>query len=402
MSNGLLKSDSICSVSAPDVAIIGGGVVGAATAALLAGEGARVILYEREAIAAGASGRNSGVVQHPFDPPLVSLYEGTVEVYRALGAEVPDAGFRLADEPAGLLLVSPRVDVVTLLAQQLQTAFPYLAPSVLLGGDLLALEPMLAPDLVACRISAGYPIVPSAPTYALATLAERRGATIRQGREASPAVEAGACVGVRVAGTVEPAGAVIVACGPWTPEIIDPSGRWRPIRSVWGVVAETVMAAPPGHVLEEAEMDEALGAGHLLLDAAEPAEDPAVTLRFSLMTAAGRSVAGSTFLETEPDPNAWVERILRRGARFVPALLEAPIREVRVCARPVSADGRPLIGAVPGVDGLFVCAGHGPWGISTGPGSARLLTDLVLGRGADIPAAFDPGRFGRLVPLAGS
>ncbi len=389
-------------MSAPDFAIIGGGVVGTAAAALLAGEGARVILYEREAIAAGASGRNSGVVQHPFDPPLVGLYERTVEVYRALGAELPDAGFRLADEPAGLMLLSRRLDVVTLLAQHLQAAYPYLAPTVLQGDELLAVEPTLAPDLIACRISAGYPIVPSAPTYALATLAERRGATIRQGREASPAVEAGACIGVRVAGSVEPAGAVIVAGGPWTSEIIDPSGRWRPIRPVWGVVVETVMAVPPSHVLEEAEMDEALGAGHLLPESGQPTDDPAVAPRFSLMTAAGRSVAGSTFLEAEPDLGPWVERILQQGSRYVPALLEAPIREVRACARPVSADGRPLIGAVPGIDRLFVCAGHGPWGISTGPGSARLVANLALGRGVDIPAAFDPRRFGSLDLRTGS
>ena len=378
-------------MSAPDVAVIGGGVVGTAAAAILAGEGARVVLYEREAIAAGASGRNSGIVQHPFDPQLVPLYHGTVEVYRDLASELPAAGFRLPDEPAGLLLVSRRLDVVTLLAEQLLAAYPDLGPTVLSSDDLVALEPALAADLVACRIAAGFPIVPSAPTYALATLAERRGATIRQGRAAKPVLEGRACIGVSVGGRIEPAGAVIVAGGPWTPEIIDPGGRWQPIRAVWGVVVETELAAPPSHVLEEAEMDEALGAGHLV---AEAVEDPAVTPRFSLMTVAGRSVAGSTFLESEPELSPWVERILQRGSGFVPALLDAPIREVRACARPVAADGRPLIGGVPGVDNLFVCAGHGPWGISTGPASARLLADLVLGRGVTIPAAFDPGRFG--------
>ena len=371
-------------------------MVGTAAAAILAGEGARVVLYEREAIAAGASGRNSGVVQHPFDPPLVPLYQGTVEIYRDLGAALPEAGFRLADEPAGLLLLSRRLEVVTLLAEQLMAAYPALAPTVVSGDDLAALEPSLAADLVACRIAAGYPIVPSAPTYALATLAEGWGATIRQGRSAMPALDGGVCLGVNVGGRIERAGAVIVAGGPWTPEIIDPSGRWRPIRPVWGVVVETEMAAQPLHVLEEAEMDEALGAGHLVDEAVE---DPAVTPRFSLMTAAGRSVAGSTFLESEPELPPWVERILQRGAGFVPGLLEAPIREVRVCARPVAVDGRPLIGAVPGVGNLFVCAGHGPWGISTGPGSARLLADLVLGRQVQIPEEFDPGRFGG-VPTA--
>jgi glycine/D-amino acid oxidase-like deaminating enzyme len=50
----------------------------------------------------------------------------------------------------------------------------------------------------------------------------------------------------------------------------------------------------------------------------------------------------------------------------------------RVCARPQSLDGRPFIGAVGGTDGLFVCAGHGPWGISTGPASAAIAARAVL------------------------
>jgi glycine/D-amino acid oxidase-like deaminating enzyme len=50
------------------------------------------------------------------------------------------------------------------------------------------------------------------------------------------------------------------------------------------------------------------------------------------------------------------------------------------------------------IDGLFVAAGHGPWGISTGPGTARLVSELILGRiaQADLPDALAPDRFGRL------
>ena len=58
----------------------------------------------------------------------------------------------------------------------------------------------------------------------------------------------------------------------------------------------------------------------------------------------------------------------------------------RACPRPQSHDGRPVLGPVPGVEGLFVAAGHGPWGISAGPGSARLVADAMLGRDAAIPA----------------
>jgi glycine/D-amino acid oxidase-like deaminating enzyme len=44
--------------TAPDVVVIGAGIVGCATAAFLAERGASVLVVEREAIAAGASGRN--------------------------------------------------------------------------------------------------------------------------------------------------------------------------------------------------------------------------------------------------------------------------------------------------------------------------------------------------------
>jgi glycine/D-amino acid oxidase-like deaminating enzyme len=67
---------------------------------------------------------------------------------------------------------------------------------------------------------------------------------------------------------------------------------------------------------------------------------------------------------------------------------------VRACARPLSADGRPLLGRAPGRERVFVAAGHGPWGISLGAASARLVADLVLGRVAAPPPEFDPARFG--------
>jgi glycine/D-amino acid oxidase-like deaminating enzyme len=380
-------------MTTPDVAVIGGGIVGTATAALLAGSGARVRLYEREAVAAGASGRNSGVVQRPFDAALAPLYEETIALYRDLAAEV-EGGARLPDAPAGLLLVSHHAPLVRRLADELNAGTPGLGAEALEGPALRSLEPALAPEVVACRVPIGFPVPPGAGTYAFATLAERRGALIRLGRAAVPLVEGGRAVGVVVEGRVEPAGAVVVAAGPWTPALVDPTGRWRPIRPLWGVVVETELAGPPGHVLEEAEMDAALGTGDLAAEAGVEADDPGTTPEFSLVTAGGVSAVGSTFLDDEPDPEAWTERILRRGVRFVLGLLDAPIREVRACARPLSADGRPLIGAVPWAQGLYVCSGHGPWGISTGPGSARLVADLALGRPVTVPEAFDPGRFG--------
>ncbi|HEX6584073.1 MAG TPA: FAD-dependent oxidoreductase, partial [Thermoleophilaceae bacterium] len=60
-----------------DVAVIGGGIVGCAAAAFLAEAGVKVDLYERDEVGSAASGRNSGSVQHPFDPVMAELHAET-------------------------------------------------------------------------------------------------------------------------------------------------------------------------------------------------------------------------------------------------------------------------------------------------------------------------------------
>jgi D-amino-acid dehydrogenase len=70
---------------------------------------------------------------------------------------------------------------------------------------------------------------------------------------------------------------------------------------------------------------------------------------------------------------------MRRARDFVPSLAGAAVTGTRVCARPLSRDGLPFVGPVADVDGLFVCVGHGPWGISTGPASSALVVGMMLG-----------------------
>jgi glycine/D-amino acid oxidase-like deaminating enzyme len=377
----------------PDVAIVGGGIIGAAAAAFLATAGLRVTLYERSAIAAAASGRNSGAIQHPFDPVLVALYRESLALYRELAAA--SAGeFRLGDEPAGLLMIGPAEEAAAAarIADAWADAYPDARPEIVADRSLRDLEPALAAGLVACRLAIGYPVAPASATQAYARLAEARGATIRLGADADLALEGDTAVGVLVDGRLEPAGAVLVAAGPWTPALVDPTGRWQPIGRIWGVVAQLDLPDPPRHVIEEFEID--------IEPSSEPGEpaDADDGLGFSLMTADGVSVLGSTFLEEEPQPDAFVAGLRERGSRYVPAIATAPLVGLRACARPVALDGRPLVGAVPGIDRAFVAAGNGPWGISTGPGAARLIADMILGSDAPIPAALDPARFGRVTP----
>ena len=359
----------------PDVAIIGGGIVGCAAAAFLTEAGARVELYERDEVAAAASGRNSGSIQHPFDPVLTELHAETLDHYRGLdGLDLPEA-------PAGVLMLSSERDAVAPAVDEIGRDCPELEPTLLDPAELRAAEPRVAGDLWACRLETGYPVRPAATTRAFARRAFSAGARFHEGETAWPWIIGGRVRGVLASGVRRPAGAVLVSAGPWTPEVIDTTRRWRPIVPVWGVVAEVELDDAPAHVLEEVGVEELTGAS----------EGPPASI-FSLIPADGQISVGSTFLPEAPEPSAWAGRLRRAGERFVPGLQRAKLVGVRACARPQSLDGRPLVGELPGIDGLWAAAGHGPWGISTGPASARVVADALVGR-AEIPSALSVARF---------
>jgi len=315
-----------------DFAVIGGGIVGCALAAFLAEGGAAVTLYEREAIAAGASGRNSGVVQDPLDPELTALYEESLAHYREL------EGFELPEHPSGLLLLSDE---------------PFEHQGAELIDDPQRLEPALQPGLFARRIDTGRPVPPAAAAHAWAQRAQRAGAKIELGSD-------GPTSGPR-----------IIAAGPWTRDLVA-----LPIAPVWGVVVDVELSDAPVHVLEEAGID------------ALTSQDVPDVL-FSAVTARGISAIGSTFMPDKPDPEALAPVIIANARRFLADL--GSVRGLRACARPASADGRPMLGRIE--EELYVASGHGAWGVTLGPASARLVADLALGRPVEIPPALDVSRF---------
>ena len=353
------------------MAIIGGGIVGCAAAAFLAEAGVRVELYEGEEVAAAASGRNSGSVQHPFDPVLRDLHVETLRHYRELD------DFELPEEPAGVLMLARERAVLEPSVREVARDCPELAPALLGPDELRAVEPTVRPGLWGCRLETGYPVRPAAATRAFAKRAYAAGARFHEGETAWPWVIGARARGVLAAGVRRPAGAVLVAAGPWTPEVIDPTRAWQPIVPVWGVVAEVEMEDPPRHVLEEAGV-EAVGAG-------------GAASIFSLVAADGQVSVGSTFLAgAARRARVGADAAARRRA-FVPGLRRAKVVGARACARPQSFDGRPLVGEIPGQEGLWVAAGHGPWGISTGPATARIAVDALLGK-AEVPAPLSVAR----------
>lgn len=352
-----------------DVLVIGGGIVGASAALHLAEAGARVTLLEAEVVAAAASGRNAGSIQHPLDPVRAPLYHESVEIYRRHGV--------VDDAPHGLLAVGT-TPAAAATARAAAGPFADLVPELLDDAALRALEPELAGGLVGCLLRTGYPAHPAAATRVLAAAAREHGAAIEEGVRAEPVVRGGRVQGVRTAAGVRGADAVLVAAGPWTSELLDPSGGRRPVTALWGVTVQVALPRPVRHRVEE--WDEVGTAGEL-----------GVGVQFEATPLEDVTVLGATRTPEPPDEARLAAAIVDRARRFLPMVGDGRTVAVRACARPVVADGLPLLGAVPGVEGLHVAAGHGPYGISLGPASGRMVADAILGRAA-IPDAFHPDR----------
>lgn len=376
-----------------DVAVLGGGIIGCAAAAIMADRGATVVLVEGSAIAAGASGRNLGAIQHPFDPLLAPLYHESLSRYRALGATA-GSGFGIGAHPAGLLLLNGDADAAAAQHERMRAAWPGLEPELLDPDAVASVEPSLARGPWGVRLATGFPVPPAAATEAWGRLAADRGADLLVGVPGRPKLEANRAVGIALDdGTFVEADTVLVAAGPWSAGLVDPSGAWRPIRPTYGVTLQLRLgAAAPRLIIEEDEVDainRAAAATERAAGAPEEAADPPSL--FSIASAAGLSTLGSTFLPREPDPTGIEPLLLRRAARFLPAVAEAEVVGRRMCARPQSVDGRPFVGPAPGSARLFVCAGHGPWGISTGPATAAIVARSILD-GATVPAGLAAAR----------
>ena len=362
-------------VSAPDVAIAGGGIVGTALAALLAEAGASVRLYEREAIAAAASGRNSGVLQHPLDEALTGVYERSLALYAELGH-----GFAYPPEPCGVLVLSEDARSARARARRAGRPLPRGGAGVARGRRARGRRAgaRRRPVRLPARDRPPGAARRGGRRMGRAGAGGRRGAAGRRrgrGRRARRRARDRRAHGRGV----EPAGAVASPPGRGRA-----SSRARPIAPLWGVNVEVRLPEPPRHVLEQA------GIEALRARAAAPGRCSASSPR------GGVSAVGSTFLPEEPDPDALAPVLLERGARFLPALAQ-PRRRQRAGV-PAPAVARRAAAARPArasSTGCILASGHGAWGISLGPGSAELVAGAILGDGGAIPPELAASRVPR-------
>lgn len=232
-------------MSVPDVVVVGGGVVGCACARELAARGLRVTLFERSELAAGASGRNQGLLLTPPDPVLAPMARASLAVYRE-AVERSAVPVFLDHDPIGLLLAAvDQEERDAARAQAEATMASGVAGELLAGDGARDAEPSLGPDVAeAWLLEDVRRVDPASLTVALALEARDAGAEVRRNLPVRALLTRGGAVrGVATDEGVVPAGTVVVATGPGVSRLLRPWGSRSPSPQFGGGLSTS---APPG------------------------------------------------------------------------------------------------------------------------------------------------------------
>ena len=361
-----------------DVAVVGGGIVGAATAYHLARLGARTALLERGEFGTEASGRNAGTLNLIND--RATRFDGlpfriaSIERWRRLSEELD---FDLeVDIGKGTLLVAEAEAELPRLRELMAGHRAHGIPIEWLEGTRLrAFAPYLAQDLSAaifCPI--GGLANPQRAGAAFAAAALRRGAALFSGTEVTSIrhLPGGGYVCETSAEPVH-AAAVLVAAGPWSTALLATLSVTLPIRVRYFQAAATVPVAPFIH--------------HGLRRVAGM-----LTLK---QNSAGACILGGgwTGVSAFPvhgrvSPEA-LEGNRAVAVRLVPTFAHVPMAQTWAGYDGSSLDGQPILDGIPGFPGVFVSTGANT-GFFDGPTLGELGAQRLLG----LPTRHDVGQFG--------
>ena len=376
-----------------DVIVIGGGVIGCSIAYHLARQKVSVLLLEKAGLASGSSGACDGFVTLQSKKPGIhlELAQASLELFPALAADLPlDIEF----EQKGCLVViegRPELEVMRDFARR--RSREGVEVRLLSGREARELEPVLADDLCGATFNEQEGQVnPLKLTLGLARGAEQLGARIRTGQEVVGLLgRSGKIEGVKTKTAEYWAGTVVNAGGVLAPRIGLMSGLKLPIEPRRGQLLVTEAKEP--RLSRGLLSSRYIAAKFDPLIAAQGGGGCAIE-----QTASGNFLLGSTreFVGHDRQTSLQgLQTIAGRTSRIIPGLKELKVIRSFAGLRPYTPDGLPLLGPVPGLEGLYISAGHEGDGIALAPITGRLMAQLITRAGTDfLLEAFNPDRFG--------
>jgi glycine oxidase len=357
-------------VNTVDVAVVGGGAVGAACARAAAQRGLEVAIFEPGPDPAAASPASAGMLAaqiEPGDEALVGLSVRARDLYEPLAPALQettgiDIGFWRSGIAAFAFDETAATRLKEEVAHQRQAG---LRCDWLEGDDVRERWPGAAPD---CQGALFAPedgaVDPPALTRACLADARRLGATLFAEK-----VEGLALTQQRVSGVVTARGTTavehaVLAAGVWSPQLHG-LPRPLPVEPLRGQMAATAWPEGSPRAILHHEHGYVLARG-------------------------GDAVIGSTRERAGYDArvtNEGLAQIFRGAVRLLPSLLTQPVKRMWAGLRPVTPDGRPILGPDPEVERLWYATGHGRNGILLAALTGELIADLLTTGKTDVDIA---------------
>lgn len=374
--------------SSPDVVVIGGGLVGLASAWKAAERGLRVTVCDPSPAghaSFAAAGMLAPVTElHYGEEALLALNLASAARYPGFVAELAEAsgadpGFRACGTLAVAFDGDDRAVLADLHAFQRELG---LTSEWLTGTEARRLEPMLAPGVRGGLLVEGDHQVDNRMLIrALLAALDRAGVEVVRRGVAELVVTGDRATGVVLegGGTIS-AAQVVLAAGPWSARLPGiPEEARPPIRPVKGQILRLAVPELLRPFLSRT-IRGVVRSNHAYL----------------VPRAHGELVLGATSEEQDFDTTVTaggVYELLRDARQLVPGITELPLVETRAALRPGSPDNAPLIG--PSVlPGLVVATGHYRNGVLLTPTTADAIGEyLAEGTLPEVVRAFGPGRF---------
>jgi glycine/D-amino acid oxidase-like deaminating enzyme len=360
------------------VVVCGAGVIGAATAYFLSVRGAQVTILERTSVACASSGKAGAFLALDWcaGSPLDALARRSFALHAQLADELDaDWGYQRVRTYGGYAAAGRR-------ALGGGNELDWLSERVAVTGQLgtTGTTAILHPRLF---------------TEALVNAAQANGAILRIGQVIGVARDAGrqAATGVQLAdGSTVEADAVVIAMGPWSVQ----AAGWLPLPGVHAykghsLIYQTGESMPPEALFLEYQT----AGGAVVTPEFFPRADGTTYVAYS----SSQSPLPDDPADVTTDPEA-LAQLAAVCETVSPAFRREAIVARQACYRPVTNDGMPLIGKVPGVAGAYVATGHSVWGVLNGPATGEALSELIVdgfARSVNL-RPFDPGRLRPLLP----
>jgi glycine oxidase len=359
-----------------DVAIIGGGVTGSSIAYHLSKAGARVMIIEREVLAAEASSAAAGLLA-PAEV-LIGPKAGA-DLFLASWSITPEVISEI-EEVSGRQVEYQRTGALHLVenAQERSHMRKYAEVWQAQGQDIQWLasddvkqyEPLLKPEIdAALYVPHAASIRPRLMTTAYAEAARKLGAVIYEHCEIVGIQQSASKVtAIQTAqGESIECGQVVIATGAWSARIGEWFGLTIPVYPMRGQILALQQAAMP--------LKHTVFGNDLYL---VPKIDNTVYI--------GATVEQAGF--DKSNTAGGVSWLLSHAVQLVPEFEHAAIVNIWAGLRPWSRDGYPILGNAPGWDNVVLATGHGAGGFELSAITGRSIAELITS--GKTPALIQP------------